>query len=126
VRYCNKTFHSVIGGASKIFKHFLKSYTPKTVISYADLRYSDGKLYKNLNFRFKENSKLGYFYIKGIGTKKYRKISRVSAQKHKLPKLLENFDKNLTESINMFNNGYRRVWNCGNMVFIYENDDIKV
>lgn len=126
VRYCNKTLHSVIGGASKIFKHFLKSYTPKTVISYADLRYSDGKLYKNLNFRFKENSKLGYFYIKGIGTKKYKKISRVSAQKHKLPKLLENFDKNLTESINMFNNGYRRVWNCGNMVFIYENDDIKV
>lgn len=121
VRYCNKTFHSVVGGASKIFKHFLKSYNPKTVISYADLRYSDGKLYKKLGFCLKENSKLGYFYIKGVGTNKYRKVSRVSAQKHKLPKLLETFDEDLTESENMFNNGYRRVWNCGNMVFIYRN-----
>ena len=38
-------------------------------------------------------------------------------QKHKLPKLLEAFDANLTEWQNMQNNGYDRIWDCGNDVW---------
>ena len=109
----------VIGGASKLFSNFLKIYNPLSVISYADRRYSGGNLYKSLGFSFKENTRIGYFYIKNIGTKTYKKVSRVSAQKHKLPKFLEKFDENLTEVENMFLNEYRRVWNCGNSTFIY-------
>jgi len=119
VRFCNKKNCGVIGGASKLFSNFLKIYNPLSVISYADRRYSGGNLYKSLGFSFKENTRIGYFYIKNIGTKTYKKVSRVSAQKHKLPKFLEKFDENLTEVENMFMNEYRRVWNCGNSTFIY-------
>ena len=41
--------------------------------------------------------------------------NRISFQKHKLSNKLENFDDNLTESENMFNNGYRRLWDAGNL-----------
>lgn len=122
IRYCNKKYHTVIGGASKIFKHFKKTYNPISVISYADCRYSNGSLYKKLGFSFKRYSNIGYFYFKNVGTKNYKKISRYSAQKHKLPKLLDSYSENLTESENMFNNGYRRFWDCGNMVFFYKKD----
>lgn len=36
-----------------------------------------------------------------------------------LPKLLETFDPSLTEWENMQNNGYDRIWDCGNSVWFY-------
>jgi hypothetical protein len=44
--------------------------------------------------------------------------SRVNFQKHKLPKLLKEFDPTQTEWENMINNGYDRIWDCGNDVWI--------
>lgn len=114
VRFCNKKFHTVIGGASKLFKEFLKTKNPKNIISYADKRYSNGNLYKQLNFNYLKDTTLGYFYFKGLKT-----ISRVGAQKFRLKDKLEIYNPNLTEKENLFNNGYRRVWNCGNMIFEY-------
>jgi len=39
LRFCNKINHSVIGGASKLLKHFIKENNPTNIISYADIRY---------------------------------------------------------------------------------------
>jgi hypothetical protein len=44
--------------------------------------------------------------------------SRQKFQKHKLKDKLEVFNAELTEWHNMQNNGYDRIWDCGNMVFI--------
>jgi hypothetical protein len=46
-------------------------------------------------------------------------LSRFSCQKHKLSKLLEIFDENKTETKNMFDNGYRKMWDAGTMLFIF-------
>jgi hypothetical protein len=46
-------------------------------------------------------------------------ISRIAAQKHKLKDILEIYDSSLTEYENMFNNGYKRYWNCGNGIWVY-------
>ena len=40
-------------------------------------------------------------------------------QKHKLKDKLENFDSDLTEVENMINNGYNRIYDCGNLKFVY-------
>lgn len=119
IRFCNKKNHQVIGGASKIFKFFVEKYRPKNVISYADLRYSDGKLYKNLKFEFLKFSGIDYFYI---NPSNMQKINRIHAQKHKLKKFLRKFDENLSEFENMCSNNYRRFWNCGNYLFLFKND----
>lgn len=46
--------------------------------------------------------------------------SRNKYQKHKLKNLLENFDPKLSEIENMVNNGFDRIWDCGNKVFVKE------
>ncbi|MEA3471484.1 MAG: hypothetical protein U9R24_07185, partial [Thermodesulfobacteriota bacterium] len=44
-------------------------------------------------------------------------MDRRKFQKHKLEGLLEKYDKSLTEVENMKNNGFNRIFDCGNMVF---------
>ena len=41
-------------------------------------------------------------------------------QNHKLKDLLETLDERLTEEENMFENDYRKIYDCGNLVFVLE------
>ena len=63
LRFCNKINTTVIGGASKLFNYFVKSYHPMSVVSYADRRWSNGNLYEKLGFTFSHYSKPNYFYV---------------------------------------------------------------
>jgi hypothetical protein len=36
--FCNLKFTNIIGGVSKLFKHFIKSLKPESIISYCDNR----------------------------------------------------------------------------------------
>ena len=117
IRFANKLNTSVIGGASKLFKNFIKQYNPDSVISYSDKRWNTGKVYKNLNFTFSHQSPPNYWYFKNND---FQLLSRIQFQKHKLKDKLEIFDPKLTEWQNMVNNGYNRIWDCGNDVFIWK------
>ena len=46
VRFCNKLNTRVIGGASKLLSHFIKSYNPTSIVSFSMNDISDGNLYK--------------------------------------------------------------------------------
>jgi hypothetical protein len=63
LRFCNKLDTSVIGGADKLLKYFIKTYKPKDIISYADRRWSQGDLYEKLGFDNTHNSSPNYWYI---------------------------------------------------------------
>lgn len=39
IRFVNKCNHNIIGGASKLLKHFIKTISPKEIISYSDNRW---------------------------------------------------------------------------------------
>ena len=117
IRYSNKLNTSVVGGASKLFKHFIKEHNPTSIISYSDKRWNTGKLYENLNFSFSHSSAPNYRYFKQSNS--LILYSRHTFQKHKLKNKLEIFDPKLTEWQNMVNNGYDRIWDCGNDVFIW-------
>lgn len=62
-RYCCKLNTQVVGGASKLFMHFIKNIHPNKIISFSSNDISEGKLYKMLNFTF-ETSSISYWYIK--------------------------------------------------------------
>lgn len=47
IRYCS--CKSVIGGAEKLFKHFLQKYNPESIVSYCDLSKFSGHVYQKLN-----------------------------------------------------------------------------
>jgi predicted nucleic acid-binding Zn-ribbon protein len=115
-RFANILNHNVVGGASKLLKYFINKYNPSKILSFCDRRYSNGNLYKQLGFNLMYITKPNYFYIKNE-----KVFSRIRFQKHKLNKLLNKFDSNLTESQNMFNNGYRRLWDAGHYKFLWIN-----
>ena len=83
VRFASKLGYQVIGGASKLLKYFQRKYNPKNIISYADRRYSNGKLYYTLGFEFLNNSEPNYWW-----SRNKRRYSRYQCQKHKLKNIL--------------------------------------
>lgn len=64
LRFCCKLGHHVIGGAGKLLKHFERQYAPKSIVSYADRRWSQGKLYEALGFKLDHASAPNYWYFK--------------------------------------------------------------
>jgi hypothetical protein len=112
IRYCGLLETNVVGGASKLLKHFRKNNNG-LILSYANREHSNGKLYEALGFELINEAQPNYQWWKGN-----QMLKRYATQKHKLPKLLnETFDSSKTESENMFANGYRRIWDCGNLVY---------
>ena len=116
LRYCTYKSWHILGGAGKLFSHFIKDYKPNSVVSYCDLRWSQGGLYEKLGFVLDHQSKPNYWYFKN-SKKDYYRIHRSMLMKHKLKNLLENFDSKLSESENLFNNNYCKIYDCGNLVF---------
>ena len=116
IRFCSKLNYHVIGAAGKLLKYFEEKYQPKSIVSYADRRWSTGNLYKKLGFKLENISGPNYWYF--LLNDNRTIFSRVVFQKHKQEKLLKYFDKNLTEEQNMYNNNYSKIFDCGNLVFV--------
>jgi hypothetical protein len=115
IRLATKKYHNVVGGASKLFNHFINTMHPKNILSYCDLRWSIGNVYPKLGFTLSHTSKPGYSYVTSRG----ELLNRTRFQKHKLKYTLGKFDANLTEWENMQLNGYDRIWDCGNLVYVW-------
>ena len=116
IRTCTKLNYNIIGGFSKLLKYFINNYS-KSIISYVDLRYFNGEGYKNNGFKERDVSKPNYFYFKE-GSLELE--SRIKYQKHKLKKIFENFDSDISEYKNMKMNGYLRIFDCGNLILTFE------
>lgn len=118
VRFANALNTTVVGGASRLFSHFVRTHAPKSVISYADLRISVGNLYTQLNFKLSHTSSPNYFWCKGG-----RLLKRYQTQKHKLADVLGgNYRDNDSEVMNMHKNNWNRVYDAGNLVFVWSHD----
>ena len=100
-----------------MFKHFINNYEFKSIITYCDIRYFKGTSYEKVGFNLSHISQPDYYYFHNLNINKL--YHRSSFQKHKLKDKLEIFDKNKTEVQNMLDNGYYRIFDCGNKVFVY-------
>lgn len=119
IRFCNKPGYSVVGGASRLFKHFCRENSPASIVSFSDRRlFFNGTLYTQLGFSFAGNTKPNYWYW---NRDEYWLHSRLGFQKHLLHKKLPNFDSSLSESENMQRNGWFRVWDCGSSKWVWTN-----
>jgi len=116
IRFCNKLFTTVIGGASKLFKYFISNYSIYSIISYCNMRFSTDGFYSKIGFDLIDISRPNYFYVNSSNIRE----SRIKYQKHKLKDKLETFDNKLTEYENMQLNGYYRIYDCGNLVYTWE------
>lgn len=102
LRFCNKLDTSVVGGASKLFKKFIKDYDPDKVISYCDISKGTGVTYKKLGFNLNSITPCNYIWW----SPKYGIKTRYQCQ-------MKDEFKIMTDM------GYIRVFNCGNYKFVY-------
>jgi len=118
IRSCTLLNYSIIGGFQKLLKYFEDTVKPEKLISYINVRYFDGSSYLSSNFNIDILTAPNYFYFHLNNM--YILYSREKFQKHKLEKILTTYDKNLSESENMFKNKYLRIYDAGNLKAIKE------
>jgi hypothetical protein len=116
IRMATKLGYTIVGGVSKLLSKAQKDLKMNNLMTYADRRFSAGKGYLSCGFRLVENTNPNYFYTTGSKSKPL--YSRQHFQKHKLAKRLKYFDPLLSEALNMFLNGYRRLWDAGHAKLI--------
>lgn len=120
VRLCTKKGMVVVGGASRLWTAFRREHPTASVISYANRRFSQGKVYRTLGFSLVKTTAPNYVYVRQeeVVDVAVDVVTRYQAQKHRLASLLgEAYDPDSSESENMTAAGYERLYDCGNMVF---------
>lgn len=116
LRFCNKLNTTVVGGASRLFKHFLREHPEITsIVSYADRCWSIGGVYEKLGFTKLHNTAPNYYYIiDNI------RINRMNFQKKSLITCEE--DKKKTEHDLMLDRNICRIYDCGNIKYVYNRE----
>ena len=107
VRFCNKSGLNVVGGFSKLLKHFRGSYEG-SVVSYADRRWSDGGVYFRNGFELIRVNGPGYFYVDRDYLIRH---NRMKFQK----KLIGAYD--CTEYEKAREMGFNKIFDCGSLCF---------
>ena len=105
VRFCSKSGLNVIGSASKLFKHFVNNYLNdnEIIISYSHISKTRGQIYKALGFELKDISRPGYvWWLKDAD------------YKTRYQTMMKNESQIMTEQ------GYTKIYDCGNKVWIYK------
>ena len=111
IRYSSKG--TVVGGASRLFKHFCNNYKPTSVISYCDMRWGTGNLYSTLGFtNITPKLKPSYAYTDFVN-----RYHRSNYTKQQLIK--EGYDANMTEHAIMNSRKMYKIWDCGHSKWEY-------
>lgn len=107
----------VVGGADKLFKHFIKENNPTSIISYCDISKFDGHVYPRLGFKatLSDITEPNYMWVESHTN---IALPRYKTMKHKLlaaglgtPDMTEN---DIMESL-----GYTKIYDCGNLRFTW-------
>jgi len=112
-RFCNKIGYQIIGGASKLFKHFINQYNPIYIESFSSNDISNGNIYKRLGFDICKTGFGSYWYI----DKKLNRYHRYKFRKSELKKL--GIDDKLSESKIMENLSYFKIYDSGQTKYIW-------
>jgi hypothetical protein len=110
-RYCS---NNVIGGFTKLLKHFIKEYSPKKIITYSNRNWSPSSefcFYSKVGFTYIGETKPNYSYTKKYDIREHR----FNYRKDKLVKM--GYDKNKSESLIMNELGYDKIWDTGNLKY---------
>lgn len=120
IRYCNKPQIRVIGGAEKLFKRFIKDHNPEQIISYCSLSKFNGGVYSRLGFDRADRfiTEPNYVWVPYNFSNDKTVLTRYQTQIKKLK------DQGLdvyghTEDEIMQNRGYFKIYDSGNMRFIW-------
>ena len=105
IRGCPASNNNVIGGTSKLFKYFVRKYSPKSVLCYADFNKFDGKGYKECGFNFDTITIPDKFYF---DIKNNKRVNRNPNKYREYKELVKN-------------NKFLLLYGAGNLKFVWFN-----
>jgi len=113
MRFCNILNTSVIGGASKLFKHYIDNYDYIEIISYSNNDIGSGNMYDKLGFTYIKDTVSNYWWVID-DVREYRfKWSKQELIKNNL--LIDGE----TENACMTRLGYYRIFDSGSKIWKY-------
>lgn len=103
----------VIGGFTKLLSYFEALYHTPKIVTFADLRWSEGDLYYKSKFVLDSVLDPDYSWVKN------GKVWHKFNWRHTSGlKTLPNYDPNKSETENMHEHGFYRLWDCGKLRFV--------
>jgi len=117
LRLCTDNNYVVIGGANKIFQYFLKTYNPKSIISYCDMAKFSGKVYDILGFKLKrKNQPTKHWYNKKLKLH----YTDTFIRQHGVDQIFKtSYGKNTSNDELMRSMGFLEVYDCGQNTYVY-------
>ena len=108
IRFCCEPGYQIIGGASRLIAHFIRTHKPKKIISFSSNDISNGSIYQILGFKHVGES-ISYWYI----DQDFNRYHRYTFNKSQLIKKGLASDNTLTERQIMDENGFLRIFDSG-------------
>lgn len=107
------TKYQVVGGFSKLLHHFEQKTNCRKITTFADNRWSNGKLYELTGFILDKELVEDYAYVY-----KGKRVHKFNFRHKQLAKRLQNYNEQLSERDNCINHGIYRVWDCGKKRYV--------
>lgn len=102
------------GLADRLLRAFIRQKNPDQIVSYADMRWSEGDVYEKLGFRMERASPPSYWYLEGK-----KRLHRYGYRKGILLKKYPEFNSSMTEREIMLKLNYDRIWDCGALTYVW-------
>lgn len=118
LRLCSHSDYNIIGGANRLFTHFLIDYKPKSIISYCDNSKFDGTVYKWLEFELLDYGKPSKHWY---NTKTKQHITDNLLRQRGFDQLFgTNYGKGTSNKELMIENGFVEIYDSGQSTYVYE------
>lgn len=119
LRLCTFPGIEIVGGPSRMFKKFIKEVNPESIISYCDKAKFTGKVYEKIGMKLDHTSSPARIWSKGS-----QYITDNLLRQRGYDQLFNtNYGKGTSNEQLMIQNGWRSVYDCGQMVFVWKKDN---
>lgn len=116
LRLCTHKDYKVVGGAEKLFKHFIQQLKPNSVISYCDYSKFNGDVYERLGFKQKGKITPSKHWSRGS-----EHITDNLLRQRGYDQLFNaNYGKGTSNEKLMLKNGWLPIYDCGQLTFTWK------
>ena len=115
LRLCSHKDYKIVGGAKRLFTHFITDYKPNSIISYCDYSKFTGDVYKELGFKCLGNSEPSKHWSKND-----KHITDNLLRQRGYDQLFKtNYGKGTSNEQLMLENGWLPIYDCGQLTFVW-------
>ena len=120
LRLCTHKDYKVVGGAEKLFKHFVQIHNPTSIISYCDYSKFSGDVYERLGFNVKGKPEPSKHWVKG----NVQITDNLLRQRGYDQLFNANYGKGTSNEELMLQHGWLPIYDCGQLTFIWEAENM--